>query len=119
MLALQLLDGASRTILAISDECHGWRVALSMETTFSSYRVRLRPILLAEDSEDDALIIKSTLGKAGVLNPVFVVPDGVKAIAYLKGEGEFAVRGLFPVPDVFLLDLKMPRKDGFDVLQWW
>jgi len=79
----------------------------------------MRPILLAEDSADDAMVIQSTLKKAGVLNPVFVVSDGANAVAYLKGAGFYADRDLFPLPGVFLLDLKMPGKDGFEVLEWW
>ncbi len=79
----------------------------------------IRPILLAEDSEDDATIIQVTLEKAGVKNPVLVVSDGAKAISYLKGTGFYADRELFPLPGVVLLDLKMPVKNGFEVLEWW
>ncbi len=74
-----------------------------------------RPILLAEDSEDDAILIQATLKKAEVLNPVLAVSDGAQAIAYLKGEKFYADRNLFPLPGVILLDLKMPNKTGFDV----
>jgi CheY-like chemotaxis protein len=79
----------------------------------------LRPILLAEDSEDDAILIQATLKTAGVLNPVLTVSDGVQAIAYLKGHGFYTDRVLFPLPAVILLDLKMPHKNGFQVLEWW
>ena len=82
-------------------------------------RIRMRPILLAEDSHDDAFVVRSTLKRAGVLNPVHVVTDGAKAVAYLQGEGIYADRDLFPLPDVLLLDLKMPKLSGFDVLEWW
>jgi CheY-like chemotaxis protein len=77
-----------------------------------------KPILLAEDSEDDADIIRHVLKKAKVDNPIITVWDGAEAIAYLKGEGIYADRDLSPLPAVLLLDLKMPKRDGFEVLEW-
>jgi CheY-like chemotaxis protein len=75
-------------------------------------------ILLAEDERDDALQTQTTLRSAGVLNPVVLVADGDEAIAYLKGESQFSNRQKFPYPGILLLDLKMPRVDGFRVLSW-
>src|SRR5438105_7572455 len=77
-----------------------------------------KAILLAEDLEDDAAFLRRVLEKAGVANPIVIVRDGVEAIAYLKGEGEFSDRQKFPFPGILLLDLKMPRVDGFRVLSW-
>jgi CheY-like chemotaxis protein len=75
-------------------------------------------ILLAEDNEDHALLTKRAFKQAGLVNPLFVVEDGEQAIAYLKGEGKFSNRSEYPLPTLLLLDLKMPHKNGFEVLEW-
>ena len=77
-----------------------------------------RVVLLAEDSGIDAEAIKETLRETGVPNEIFVAEDGEQAIAYLSGIGQFADRSKFPHPTVLLLDLKMPKIDGFGVLEW-
>jgi CheY-like chemotaxis protein len=76
------------------------------------------PILLVEDSEDDQLLIKRAFAKAKLSNPLHVVDDGDKALAYLKGEGAYADRSDHPLPTIILLDLKLPRRSGHEVLQW-
>ena len=75
-------------------------------------------ILLVEDQEDDIFLIRKAFKKAAVLNPIHVVRDGEEAIEYLSGEGRFENRAEHPLPELILLDLKMPRRDGFQVLQW-
>src|SRR5258705_10239937 len=75
-------------------------------------------ILLAEDSENDVQMFHRAFRQAGIEVPVYVVSDGEEAIAYLSGEGKFSQRAEYPLPDLFLLDLKMPRTDGFEVLAW-
>ncbi len=78
----------------------------------------LAVILLADDLEDDVLLIRRAFKKGNIHNPVHVVSDGEEAIAYLKGEGKYANRDEYPLPDLMLLDLQMPHKDGFEVLRW-
>src|SRR6266581_8887827 len=75
-------------------------------------------ILLAEDSDDEVMLIRRAFRDAKLLNPLHVVRDGEEAIAYLKGEGRYANRAEYPLPALLLLDLKMPRKNGFEVLEW-
>jgi len=78
----------------------------------------LGAILLVEDSEDDAFLMKRTLNAAGVANPVFVVTDGEQAVDYLAGNGVYADRAAYPLPAVVFLDLKLPLKSGHEVLAW-
>jgi len=75
-------------------------------------------ILIADDNEDDLLLIKRSLEKAGVVNPTQIARNGDEVIAYLAGKGKFANRDEYPFPALVLLDLKMPRTDGFDALRW-
>ena len=81
-------------------------------------RVAEEIILLAEDDEDHARLIRMAFKKSGLVNPLHIVSDGEQAIAYLQGEGPYANREEYPLPILLLLDLKMPRTDGFAVLEW-
>jgi CheY-like chemotaxis protein len=75
-------------------------------------------VLMADDSADDRFFLRRAMDDCERFCPVAEVEDGAAAIAYLKGEGQFADRSRYAMPDLLLLDLKMPRATGFDVLQW-
>ena len=74
-------------------------------------------ILLAEDDKNDVFFMQRAFDKARLSNPLKVVPDGEEAIQYLKGEGKYP-RQDNPLPAILLLDLHLPKKTGFEVLEW-
>ena len=75
-------------------------------------------LLIVDDSEDDRMLLKRSLGKILSCEVVASLPDGQAAIDYLQGINGYEDRQRFPVPDVMLLDFKMPRASGLDVLAW-
>jgi len=75
-------------------------------------------ILIADDNENDSILIVETLKAAGVKNQIMLVVDGKDVIAYLKGEQQYADRATYPQPSILLLDLRMPKIGGFEVLEW-
>jgi CheY-like chemotaxis protein len=75
-------------------------------------------ILLAEDDENDVLFLDRAFRQAGITNSLQVVRDGQAAVEYLSGAGKYADRLQFPLPCLVMLDLKMPRKNGMETLEW-
>jgi CheY-like chemotaxis protein len=75
-------------------------------------------ILIVEDNEDDILLAQRAFRKAGVTAALHVVRDGEEAVSYLEGSGAFMDHHQHPLPAMMLLDLKLPKRSGFDVLHW-
>jgi two-component system, response regulator len=76
-----------------------------------------KTILLVDDNENDVFLTQRALKKNNIANEVVVASDGQEALDYLYGNGKYAGRDLTQMPVVTLLDLKMPRVDGFEVLK--
>jgi two-component system, response regulator len=74
-------------------------------------------ILLVEDNLDDVALTLRAFKKNKILNEIIVANDGVEALDYLFGTGKYAGRNIEELPTIILLDLKLPRMDGFEVLK--
>lgn len=75
------------------------------------------PILLVEDEPTNVFFFQHAATKAGITNPIHVAKDGREALDYLEGVGQFGDRLKYPLPGLVVLDLKLPRATGFEVLQ--
>ena len=74
--------------------------------------------LYVEDIESEAFLLRSATTKAGMAIELKTVQDGEEAIRYLNGDGIYSDRHDYPLPTLMLLDLNLPRKSGFQVLEW-
>jgi CheY-like chemotaxis protein len=79
---------------------------------------RKMAILLVDDDGNDRFLVRTAFKQIGLKDPLYGVSDGAQAIAYLKGEGEYADRDAFVFPGMLLIDLKMPRLNGFELLRF-
>src|SRR5206468_4732358 len=75
-------------------------------------------ILLVEDDEADILLLRRAFRNARIANPLIEVRDGQAAIQYLSGEGDYTDRARYPIPFLILLDLRLPKLSGFEVIAW-
>ncbi|MBU1979206.1 MAG: response regulator, partial [Gammaproteobacteria bacterium] len=75
-------------------------------------------ILLVEDDTNDVLLFRRAYRKCKLTNPLQIVGDGEAAQDYLAGSGKYADREAYPLPALVLLDFKLPRKSGLEVLAW-
>ncbi|SPE61799.1 Response regulator receiver protein [Verrucomicrobia bacterium] len=75
-------------------------------------------ILVAEDDDNDALLLVQAFRRSGLGHSVSRVANGKQAVDYLAGTAAFSDRAVCPLPDLLLLDLKMPQMGGFEVLAW-
>jgi len=75
-------------------------------------------VLLVEDDLNDIFLVKRAFKMAHLQNPLQVVTDGQEAVFYLRGDGKYADRETHPLPKLIVMDIKMPRRTGFEVLEW-
>jgi CheY-like chemotaxis protein len=75
-------------------------------------------VLLVEDDLNDIFLVKRAFKMAQIPTPLQVVTDGQEAILYLRGDGKYATRETYPLPKLIVMDIRMPRKTGFEVLEW-
>jgi CheY-like chemotaxis protein len=75
-------------------------------------------ILLVEDNPKDVFLVQRAFRKAEIISPLQVVTDGDAAVQYLSGEAPYSDRAAYPLPGFVLLDLKLPRRSGAEVLSW-
>lgn len=93
---------------------------MAYETDHVVARQDAKPLLIlhVEDDDNDALLFQKACERAGLPAQVHRVETADEAKAYLTGETDYADRSQYPFPHIVVLDLKMPRVDGFELLKW-
>jgi CheY-like chemotaxis protein len=77
-----------------------------------------QPLVVVEDDGNDGVLLRRAFRKSNLLNPLVFLPDGEVARDYLAGHGDYADRAAHPLPVLMLLDLKLPRMSGLELLEW-
>lgn len=75
-------------------------------------------VLLIEDDSNDILFVQRAFRQINASYPIYIVKDGDAAIDYLSGQADYANRDCYPLPALILLDLKLPRRSGIEILEW-
>src|SRR5437667_88433 len=91
---------------------------MALEENLYTTGLRNSAILLVEDDGADLLLLRRAFRNARIANPLIEVRDGQAAIQYLSGEGDYADRTRYPIPFLILLDLRLPKLSGFEVIAW-
>ena len=91
---------------------------MRQEENIQTAESRDSAILLVEDDEADILLLQRAFRNARIANPLIEVRDGQAAIQYFSGEGDYADRARYPMPFLILLDLRLPKLSGFEVIAW-
>jgi CheY-like chemotaxis protein len=117
-LAFAIRIHGARVIQGLQMPGHGCLAGAITTTPMGFMDKKIFTVLMVDDSDDDRFFLRLALEGFPRLRLIHELHDGEQAILYLSGTGPFADRHKHPLPDLMLLDLKMPRKTGFEVLAW-